>query len=265
MSGDDILTARLANFVELGQAETEAISNLTRERTRQVGARLDIIREGDVAQYVYVVLSGWAYRYKTLEDGRRQIIGFLLPGDMFDISNRLVREMDHAVGTITPVRLAELSLERIEQAFRQHPKLAEAFDRHTASAMAVQREWTVHLARNAVERIGHLLCELFIRLRAVNLTHGNRCDLPITQADIAEAMGLTAVHVNRTLQEMRSVGLIILKDRVLEIPDLGRLQQAVLFTSSYLHLDLGRDARRAPGTYGGISRDRAVPLRSRID
>ncbi|WP_222926979.1 Crp/Fnr family transcriptional regulator [Sphingomonas gilva] len=234
----DALIRRIRCFTSLSTEEEQVLRQLAGERQRNIGPREDIIREGDPPHLVYLVLNGWACRYKTLEDGRRQILAFLLPGDLCDINNNVLQEMDHSIGAITPVTVAQIGHERIADAVAAFPRLSRALWWHTLTSIAIQREWTVNIGqRSAFERIGHLLCELFARLEAVGLTRGTQCDFPLIQTEIAGATGLTPVHVNRTLQELRGEGLIVLGNRVLDIPDMPRLQAASLFVADYLHLN----------------------------
>lgn len=240
----DILARRLSNFAPLEGDEVALLARLSAERPRRVPARADIAREGDPTQVLRIILSGWACRYRTLEDGRRQILGILLPGDTCDLNNDVLEEMDHSIGSLTPLHYAELPHERLARWLDDKPRLARAFWWHMMTTISIQREWTLNLSRNAFERIGNLFCELFFRLRAVGLNQGNKIEFPVTQIEIGEATGLTPVHVNRTLQDMRSEGLIILKDRVLEIPDIQALERAILYSPAYLHL--GRRRPRPP-------------------
>lgn len=210
-----------------------------------MAAKTDIVREGEPPHVVRLLLSGWACRYRTLEDGRRQILGILLPGDLCDLDNDVLTELDHSIGALTPVQYAEVQYDALAQAMADQPRLARAFRWHMLTTLSLQREWTLNLSRSALERLGNLFCELFYRLRAIGMTQHNRYDLPVTQMEVAEATGLTPVHVNRTLQEMRSEGMIILKERVLEIPDIAALQRHVLFSPTYLHLGLA-NASLAP-------------------
>ncbi|WP_336492907.1 Crp/Fnr family transcriptional regulator, partial [Methylobacterium nigriterrae] len=132
--------------------------------------------EGDPPPHINLILEGWACRYKQLEDGRRQIVSFFLPGDLFDLHAFVLREMDHSIGTITPVKLAEIHQDTFLRITDQHPRIARAVWWEALVAVAIQREWTVNIGqRTGLERIGHLLCELFIRLRAVGLTEGDSC------------------------------------------------------------------------------------------
>lgn len=237
------LTRKLERFVRMSAQDREALHHLFADDPRRFGAREDIVHEGRAPRGLHLMLSGWACRYKQLEDGRRQIVAFFLPGDLCDLHIHLLREMDHSLGTLTPATLAEVPHAAMEEIMRRHPRIARALQWEMLVSIAVQREWTVNLGqRSALERVAHLLCELFLRLRAVGLTEAGRCELPLTQGDLADATGLSAVHVNRTLQELRSDGLIVLKDRVLAIPNLPALMAAALFNPSYLHLDHeGRD------------------------
>jgi len=231
------LVRKLERFAKLSADDRAALDELVRQNVRRLRAREDIIREGERPTHISLILQGWACRYKVLEDGRRQIISFFLPGDLCDLNVFVLRQMDHSIGAITPLAYAEVRREAFDSV-AERPRVIQAMWWDSLVMAAVQREWTVNLGqRTAFERVAHLLCELFIRLRAVGLTHGSRCELPVTQAELADAIGLTPVHVNRTLQELRAQGLIVLQGKELTIPDLERLKDASLFNDTYLHLD----------------------------
>jgi CRP-like cAMP-binding protein len=228
---------KLEGFTRLSYENRQALEELARN-VHLVGPDRDIIHEGDSPEHVNLILDGWACRYKQLKDGRRQIISFFVPGDICDTHVFILREMDHSIGTLTPVRLAHVSRDALLDLTDQHPRITRALWWDTLVTAAIQREWTVNLGqRTGIERLSHLFCELFLRLRAVGLTDGDTCPMPITQNEIADAMGQTSVHVNRTLQEMRSMGLIILKGKRLTILDMDRLQRVALFNANYLHLE----------------------------
>jgi CRP-like cAMP-binding protein len=232
------LIAKLEQFVRMSADDKQALQTLASGRVRKLEAREDVIREGANAQGVSLILSGWASRYKTLEDGRRQTTSYLIPGDICDLNIFILREMDHSIGTLTPLVYADISREQIEAMSDAHPRIAEALRWDTLVQAAIQREWIVNLGqRTAVERVAHLFCEMYYRLRVVGLTRPNGYTFPPTQAELADATGLSTVHVNRTLQDMRAVGLIRLRGREITIPDLPALEQASLFSPSYLHLD----------------------------
>jgi CRP-like cAMP-binding protein len=199
---------------------------------------VDIAREGDRPRDVHMILAGWACRYKQLEDGRRQIVSFFLPGDICDLNIFILREMDHSIGTITSVTVADLSREFFDEISSGFPRIATAFWWESLVNAAIQREWTMSLGqRTAAERMSHLLCEIFLRLRLAGLTREENCDFPLTQSDLADATGLSKVHVNRTLQELRSAELIVLKGKSLTIPNLERLMNEGLFNANYLHMN----------------------------
>jgi CRP-like cAMP-binding protein len=208
------------------------------ERVRHLGPREDVVREGDKPTAIYLIREGWGCRYKTLSDGRRQIIALFLPGDLCDLNIFILRQMDHSIGTLTSVTLAEISRETFDDMIDQHSRVTQALWWESLVNIAIQREWTVNLGqRDGFERMSHLICELFFRLRSVGLTVDNGFDLPLTQMEIGDAVGLSVVHVNRVLQELRSANLITLNNRTLKIPDLGQLMQAAMFNPAYLHLD----------------------------
>ncbi|MCK1419293.1 Crp/Fnr family transcriptional regulator [Bradyrhizobium sp. 182] len=197
----------------------------------------DLISEGDAVDSVRLVLSGWLCRYKTLEDGRRQIVNFIFPGESCDAHAFLMPAIDHSIATMTPVVYAEIKRAHFESLVANHRSLAEAFLCETLVNAAIQREWAINLGRRvALERVAHLFCEIIERLRPVGMVDGNSCVMPITQTDLADATGLSVVHLNRTLQELRASGLIVLRERTLTINDLGALKNAALFSPSYLQL-----------------------------
>ncbi|WFU20852.1 Crp/Fnr family transcriptional regulator [Bradyrhizobium sp. CB1717] len=221
----------------LSDEDAAALEHAILEGLLRAGPGEDLIGEGDPIDSVRIVLSGWLFRHKTLEDGRRQIVNFILPGETCDAQAYLLPTIDHSITTATPVAYAEIKRARFEQLMAANRTLAEAFMCETLLNSAIQREWIVNLGRrSAFERVAHLFCEIFERLRAVGLIDGNSCALPVTQTDLADATGLSVVHANRTIQELRASGLIVLKDRTLTIGDLGALKNAAMYSPGYLRL-----------------------------
>ena len=242
------LCRKIDNFVELRPEDRSALEQAA-QVVHRLGPRESIIEEGDRPGAVNLILEGWACRYKQLEDGRRQIISFYLPGDMCDPYVFLLRAMDQSIATLTSVRYARVSREAIRALSAQSQDLAEALWWDMMVGAEIQREWTVSLGRRtAAERLAHLFCELVARLEAVGLTNGRDCEMPVTQADLGDAVGLSTVHVNRTLQELRSLGLVSLRGRHLSILDEDGLRRLALFNPSYLH------ARRRTGQQAFESR-----------
>ena len=232
------LAIRLQNYARLSSEDRAALDSVSRASLQEAAPRRDIVREGDDPKAVRLILSGWACRYKGLPDGRRQIVGFFVPGDFCDFNVYILKEMDHTIGAITRVQYAAIAPEEMNRLTESRPRIAQAFWWHELVNAAIQREWLLNIGqRSAYERIAHLLVELYLRLRAVGLAANGSCDFPITQNDLAEATGLTPVHVNRTLQELRRDGLIELAHKRLTIPNLDKLMGASMFNPNYLHLD----------------------------
>jgi CRP-like cAMP-binding protein len=214
-----------------------ALESALMEGLQRCGPDEDLITEGDPVDSVRILLSGWLCRYKTLEDGRRQIVNFIFPGESCDVQAFLLSVMDHSISALTPVVYAEIKRARFENLLAGDRSLAEAFWCETLINNAIQREWAINLGRRvALERVAHLFCEIFERLRPVGMIDGNSCVMPVTQMDLADATGLSVVHLNRTLQELRGAGLIVLRERALTIPDLDALKHAALYSPSYLQL-----------------------------
>jgi CRP-like cAMP-binding protein len=232
------LLHKLGHFVRLSEDDRAALQALCATRVRHYPARADLVREGDTPRVIRMVLDGWACRTRTLEDGRQQVVGLFLPGDLCDLNVYILREMDHTITALSPVTVAEVTREAFDEAMLGHPRLLHAIWWESLVTTAIQREWIVNLgARDAFERMMHLFCETFIRMRAAGLTSGASCAFPLTQVVMADVTGLSFVHVNRTLQSIRETGLVELSDRILTIPNLGAAMSAALFNPAYLHLD----------------------------
>jgi CRP-like cAMP-binding protein len=232
------LTLRLEAFAKLSQDDRAAIDRISRRGIREIDPRRELAREGDVPRHAHLILEGWGSRHKTLPDGRRQVVGLFIPGDFCDLNIYLLKEMDHAIAAITRMRVAQITREEMDALTEGRPRITQALWWNELVTAAVQREWTLNVGqRTAYERIGHLLVELFFRLRAVGLTDGQSFDFPLTQSDVGEATGLTPVHVNRTMKELRADGLLEMGRRRATLPDLEQLIQATMFNATYLHLD----------------------------
>ena len=231
------VASKLEAFTRLSADDRAALAQVTRN-VRFVEPRRDLVSEGDRPRFVHLVLDGWACRYKTLPDGKRQIVSIFVAGDFCDVNVYILKQMDHSIGAITRLKVAMITPEEMNALTAERPRLTQPLWWHELVELAVQREWTVNLGqRSAYERLGHLLVELYLRLRTVGRASDGRCDFPLTQNDLADATGLTAVHVNRTLQELRRDGLIELERKQLRILDLERLKDVSMFNVNYLHLD----------------------------
>lgn len=247
------LIRKLDTFALLSDEDRQILQELA-SKPRYLGPRQNIIREGDNPEHLNVILEGWAFRYKCLKNGRRQIVALLLPGDLCDCHINGMRRMDHSIGTLTSVRLAKISRSRLEEITTRSPRIVQALNMDMLVASAIQREWTVNVGnRVALERLGHLFCEIFLRLRQIRLADGTSCALPLTQVEMADALGLTSVHINRTLHALRNMELVSLKNRQLTMLDLPGLQQASLFIPDYLHLGLCERQSRSADTENALA------------
>lgn len=237
-SGVDPLVRLLGRYMPLDARDREALSALEAGPLIEKCARTDMAREGENPVVIRLLVSGWACRYKDLPDGRRQIVGFFLPGDFCDMNVYILSELDHSIGALTRVRYYEISPGQLQQLMDARPHLTQALLWHELANSGIQREWLLSIGqRSPVERLAHLFIELYYRLKVVGLTQDQSFHFPITQHNLAEANGLSLVHVNRTLQEMRRDGLIEIADRHLRIIDFDRLSKIAMFNSNYLHFN----------------------------
>lgn len=230
------LIAKLETRGSLSDQDREALYGLYND-CREVGARRNLIREGDRPDYVLLMIEGWAARYKLLPDGARQITAFLIPGDFCDLHITILGEMDHGITTLTRSKVAFIPRAKMD-ALTDRPSLVKAFWWATLVDSAVLRAWIVNVGRrDAFEAVGHLVCELYVRMKNIGLVDGRRFEVPLTQEELADALGLTSVHVNRVLQRLRSDRLITLQQGVLTILDYERLEAASGFNANYLHIE----------------------------
>jgi CRP-like cAMP-binding protein len=238
------LLRKLANFTQLSEDESNAVDECSQD-VREFAAREDVISQGDRTGGVKLLLDGFACRYKVLEDGRRQIVAYFVPGDLCDLRVFILKRMDHSIGAVVASKVATISPENILRLTHTYPTLTRALWWSTLVEEAIAREWLVNVGqRDALERTAHLFCELLYRFRAVGLNNGNSCTLPLTQVELAETLGLSSVHVNRTLQELRRRNLITLEGGTLTIQNLDELKELSFFNPDYLHLDYGNDKPR---------------------
>jgi len=230
------LIRKLEGFTALSDADRAMLAQISAE-TRLVAPGTDLVREGDRPEGVFLVMDGMACRHKLRANGARQILAYLVPGDLCDLDVALLGEMDHTITTLSACEVVRLAPETVADLLAHHPQIARGLRMAQLVDEATLREWLMNVGRrSAPERIAHLLCELLVRLRAVGLAEQDSYALPITQVDLADTTGLTPVHVNRTLQELRRQGLIELRRGRVTILDLPRLRTLAEFRPNYLHL-----------------------------
>lgn len=236
MSGLNVLVRKLESVGELSDAERSALRSLPHKEAR-FHAGQDVACDGDRPSHCCILIAGFMHRYKTLADGRRQILAFHTPGDAPDLQSLFLRRMDHSLAATVPSTGALVPHAALRDLLRRFPGIAELLWRDTLIDAAIFRAWMVGLGQQLAQaHMAHMLCEIFTRLGAVGLTEGQSCELPLTQGVIGEALGLSTVHVNRTLQQMRADGLIEFRSGRLTILDWDRLARAAEFDPDYLHL-----------------------------
>lgn len=229
------LVQKLQSITDLTAEERHALMDLPMT-IRSYTRGEDMVREGDRPSECSMVLEGFAFRYKLLPDGRRQIIAFHTPGDLPDLQSLHIQTMDHSVGVMTQTIAAFIPHKSMRDLTGRFPGLLHAFWRDTLIDAAIFREWMIGIGRrDAHERIAHLICEMLLRFKAVGLAPDHTFKIPATQADIADALGLSNVHVNRVLQDLRRGGLITWTNTTVSVLKWEELQEQALFEATYLH------------------------------
>lgn len=232
----DVLFRKLSCFASLSPTDRQTLRNVCGQ-VRQLPARAEMISEGATPTCVFLALDGIACRTKLRATGSRQIMAYLLPGDLSDLDVSLLSGMDHAITTLTPCKVVQISAPLIHGLMAGGGELARALRICTLTDEAILRQWVMNVGfRSSEERLAHLLCELYVRMRAVGRVSAGGFDLPITQLDLADTAGMSTVHVNRTLQELRRRGLIVWSGSRLEIPSFARLKALAEFDPGYLRL-----------------------------
>ncbi|WP_172124230.1 MULTISPECIES: Crp/Fnr family transcriptional regulator [unclassified Devosia] len=231
----NILIRKLEGYAALSD-EDRSLVREAGSGSRLVSAKRDIIREGDNPSDVHLVAEGLACRYKMDQSGRRQIVAYLLPGDFCDLRVHVLDAMDHSIGALTDCQVVDIPRETIDNLF-ERPGLKRPLWWATLVDEATLREWLLNMGtREADRRIAHLFCEIHARLKAVGLVADGSFKLPVTQADLADTVGLSAVHVNRTLQFLRASEMITIRGSAIEILNHTALEQFAGFDPAYLHI-----------------------------
>ena len=237
------LTRKLRMFTVLSEREVAWLESATSEM-KTVAPGQELVRPESVGKDVFVLQTGWAYRYKALPDGRRQVLNFVLPGDFIGLRAHFFGIADHSIVTLTDATISALSAFEIANLFRDYPKLAAAVTWSAAREEAMLAEQIVRLGRrNALESMAHLLLELLNRLKAVDVVSGCSYAFPVTQQLLADTLGLSVVHVNRTLRKLRTVGLVQIESGRITLLDVPQLERLAAFEGSHIAVK-----RTPPGT-----------------
>jgi CRP-like cAMP-binding protein len=232
----DVHIRKLRARFELSTEEERFIRDSVTE-IRDHAADETFVRAGDELSQSRVLLSGFVGRHKDLPSGTRQITELSLPGDWTDLHGFTLKRLDHNVAALSPCRVALVPHSRLELMMREHPRLTRIYWFGTNLDAAIHREWELCLGRRpGISRMAHLFCETFVRLDLVGLVQDDGYDLPLNQTELGECLGLTAVHVNRTLQQLRESGAIDFRGGRVMIRDMKALTSIAEFDPTYLYL-----------------------------
>jgi CRP-like cAMP-binding protein len=229
------LILKLEHGADLTDEDRDRLEEVAR-RTREVGPRQDLIREGDKPTNLHVILDGFACRYKVTPAGKRQIMAYFVPGDFCDLHVWILGQMDHSIATLSPCTIAEIPSETIEELTARYPRITRALWWATLVDEGTLREWLVSMGQRPADRqLANLVCELLVRLQTVGRASENSYELPVTQEELGDTLGLSTVHVNRTIHKLREDGLLTFEGQRLTIPDVDALKVFAGFSPNYLH------------------------------
>lgn len=197
----------------------------------------DIVSIGDSPSQCCLILEGFTCVYKVTSEGNRQILALNVPGDLPDLQSLHLRALDISIAPLSPCVVGFIQHEDIRRVCDRYPRLTGALWRETLVHASISREWLLNNGqRDAYSRIAHLFCEFLMRLKAVGLAEDDTFDLPVTQIELADATGMSSVHMNRVLQALRANGLLQNTRTQVTIPDWEKLKEVGEFDPLYLHL-----------------------------
>jgi CRP-like cAMP-binding protein len=232
-----LMIRKLGSVFSLTEDEKQAVRDLPMHVVT-LDSNQDIVRIGECPLQSFIILKGFASSYKLTTVGDRQIMALHIPGDIPDLQNLYLKRIDCSIVSITPCIIGFFQLEDLRRLCERFPRISAAFWRETLVDASILREWVVNVGRrDAYTRIAHLLCEFLVRLKAVGLVENGTFHFPITQANLADATGISTVHMSRALKALRENGLIQTSRMHLAVPDLERLKEAGEFDPHYLHLE----------------------------
>jgi CRP-like cAMP-binding protein len=230
------LVEKLSLRDRISPDEIEALQKAL-EPPKTVAAGSDIVREHTRPLHSTLLISGFSARYSTLEDGARQITEINVAGDFIDLHSLLMKQMDHGVVALTECVVAEAPHSGLIDITERHPHLTRLLWLDTIIDAAIHRQWLVAMGRRSgLGHLAHLVCELYLRLQAVGQTGDLTFDLPLTQAVLGDALGLSTVHVSRLISELRGEGVINWSGGQIDILDWRRLAEIAEFDPTYLRL-----------------------------
>lgn len=238
----DALIRKLESVATLTDAQRTAIEALP-VQTVTLRKGQDAVAEGETVTRCCLLLDGFMHRYKALEDGKRQIFAFHTPGDIPDLHSLNLSHVDHSIAATGDCQIGYIAHAELREAFASVAGLMDVFWRVTLIEGAIFRNWMLSMGRrDAVAQMAHLFCELYARLNAVGLAEGRAFHVPLIQEELADAMGISTVHANRVLQQLRRRALVTFDTKLVRIPDWDALRAFAGFDPNYLHLKDGATA-----------------------
>ena len=234
----DRLVRKLGSRGELTSTDRQSILDLP-HATRTYNATAYVVREGEPPREFCTFLErGYAFRQKITADGERQIVSLHLPGDFIDLQNLFLNISDHSVQALTEAGVVEVNRSALQELALARPNVGRALWVDALIDASIYREWIMNLGRRSARvRMAHLLCEFGLRLKEAGLSSEAGFELPMTQEQLADALGLTSVHVNRTLKSLEADGVVVRKKRYVSFESWDRIKAVGDFNALYLHLD----------------------------
>lgn len=233
----NLLIQKLEKRDTLSEVERQALSSLV-VRTRTCAAGEILVREDDVLSESTLVLEGFTARTKTLRDGKRQITAVHVSGDFVDLHAFLLKRIDHSIEALTPCTIAAVGHRDLERITEQFPHLTRMLWLSTTIDAAIQRTWLVAMGRrSSIAQMAHFVCEMFLRLQVIGRTEDLSFRLPLTQIELGDILGLSSVHVNRVLQDLRARDHLQWRDQTVTISNWDQLVHLAEFDPTYLSLE----------------------------
>jgi CRP-like cAMP-binding protein len=235
----DVITAALIKRLRISEAISDEDIEIIRTLpvvVKDYTAERPVVRDGQRATDCCLIIEGFCIRSKTLSDGKRQILSLHIPGEIPDLMSLFLHVMDHDLSTLTACRLGLIRHEALRDLHRRSPNVAEMFWRDTLIDAAMFREWIVNVGqRPAPARLAHVMMELRERLRVIGRVDGSNFEMPLTQEEIGDALGITSVHVNRVIRQLREEGIVELHRGRATVLDEDKFRELADFDSRYLH------------------------------
>ncbi|MHC8494381.1 Crp/Fnr family transcriptional regulator [Thalassospira sp. SM2505] len=234
ISPTEAVSKKLKNYIDLTDQELGTLAGMP-GRSLMIPAGEDIVHEGQSGHRAFILQDGWVMSYKLLPEGARQIIDFQVPGDFLGLRSLLLRTSDHSFEAVTDVRVAEVKAHDMLSAFSSSPRLAMAILWAVSCDEAMVVEHLVNIGRrSAIERTAHFLLELGARLRLIGVGTAQGYPCPLSQYQLADTLGLSAIHINRVLRQLREQKLVTFQKGLVRFDDLERLTALAEFEMGYL-------------------------------